>query len=126
LELAGAHEDPLLFRRRTGRCERLKTPGFWLAAVEDVSAVTTDLEAQLEDGDVLVLYTDGITESMNETHSQFGLERLVAVIERHGTDSPGKICDAIVLSLTAWSTTQMDDVSLLVAKYAASTRAAEI
>lgn len=121
LILSGAHEDALIWRQRSGQCERVNSPGFWLAAIEDIEPLTTDLEAQLEDSDVLVLYTDGVTESMNETREQFGLGRLTAVVERHGPESPAKVCAAVVQAIAAWSTSQLDDVSLLVARYARST-----
>lgn len=120
LLLAGAHEDILLCRRRTGRCEAINVPGFWLAAIPDVTAMTRDIELQLEDGDLLVLYTDGVTESMNESHEQYGLVRLMATIERHTADPPSRICEWILESLKAWSTTQLDDITLLVARFDAA------
>jgi sigma-B regulation protein RsbU (phosphoserine phosphatase) len=117
LFLSGAHDDPLIWRKRTGKCERLSSPGFWLGALEDIESMSSDLEVNLEEGDQLVLYTDGITEAMNGSHEQFGLNRLVAVIERHGTESPTQLCAAILLALANWSSTQIDDVSLVVACY---------
>src|SRR5262249_6095905 len=73
---AGAHEEMLVWRRQTGRCERLPTPGTWLAAMADVEPFLNDDELTLGDGDVLVMYTDGVTEAADSTGEQFGLDRL--------------------------------------------------
>ncbi|HEY5961048.1 MAG TPA: SpoIIE family protein phosphatase [Polyangiaceae bacterium] len=121
LVLAGAHEDILICRKRTRRCERIVSSGFWLAAVADITEMTTDVEAQLYDGDVLVLYTDGVTEAMNESREQFGTQRLIATIERHAEASPDDLCRAILAACNGWSSTQNDDVSLVIARYSSAT-----
>jgi phosphoserine phosphatase RsbU/P len=117
LIFAGAHDDPLIWRRSTAKCERICPNGFWLAAIADIAPLTSDVAVQLYDGDVLVLYTDGITEAMNASHEQFGLERLIAVVERHGADSPEDLNLAVLRALSNWSNLQIDDISLLIAKY---------
>lgn len=119
LKAAGAHEDILIYRQRSGKCEAKTPPGFWLGAIPDVTEMTTDAEIQLEDGDVLVLFTDGVTESMNEAREQFGLERLMAQIERHGREPLSRLCDSILQAVRFWSSARADDVSLLVARYRA-------
>lgn len=117
LLLSGAHEDALIWRKKSGKCERISPPGFWLGAVADVRTMTYDLESRLEDGDQLVLYTDGVTESMNGSHEQFELSRLIVVVERHGHEAPKQLCGAILQALSDWSSTQIDDVSLLIVRY---------
>lgn len=47
-----------------------------------------DHALQLADGDLLVLYTDGVTEARNEDRAQFGLARLTALIEAHRAAPP--------------------------------------
>ncbi|HZL17740.1 MAG TPA: substrate-binding domain-containing protein, partial [Polyangia bacterium] len=59
LTFAGAHEEILILRAATGRCERLETPGPWVGAKVDIAAGTVESRTQLEPGDLLVLYTDG-------------------------------------------------------------------
>jgi len=76
--LAG-HEPPIVVRARTGAADRLPdaggpplgpfpAPGYAAAA------------GMLERGDTLVLYTDGVTEAMNEAHELFGIEGLQSVL----------------------------------------------
>ncbi|HMA93015.1 MAG TPA: PP2C family protein-serine/threonine phosphatase, partial [Polyangiaceae bacterium] len=97
--------------------ERYSPPGFWLGAVADVAEMTRDQEIQLEDGDLLVLFTDGVTESMNEAREQFGLTRLMKHVERYAQESPSRLCELVLHAVRSWSSSQMDDISLLVARY---------
>jgi len=56
---------------------------------DNIDAVTVDSACQLRYGDVMVLYTDGVTEAMDPTGDLFGEERLQAVIlERRGETAP--------------------------------------
>jgi hypothetical protein len=57
---AGSHEE-LIIRRARGRlCETVATQGTWLGATRDVRRATVDSQLQLEQGDLLVVYTDGL------------------------------------------------------------------
>lgn len=114
---AGAHEDLIVYRAATGRCETIQTPGFWVGAMPSVRRLTQDTELTLQPDDVLVLYTDGITEARNAHHEQFSLERLVRCVEATATKSPAAIRDAINEAVTAWRASVDDDMTLLVIKY---------
>lgn len=111
---AGAHEDILVYRATTTRCERIPTPGSWLGAVPDISASTRDTRAQLHPGDLMVLHTDGVTEARNADGEMFGLERLAAVVEAHGNDSAEQARRAIFEAVAAWTARQDDDLTVLV------------
>jgi serine phosphatase RsbU (regulator of sigma subunit) len=111
---AGAHEELLLFRAAKGACEIIMTPGTWLGARRDIRAVTSDSEVWLDPGDVLVLYTDGITEAMNDKGEQYGLERLVAALEQTCDEPSVAIHARIWADVRRWTATQEDDVTLLV------------
>jgi DNA-binding LacI/PurR family transcriptional regulator/serine phosphatase RsbU (regulator of sigma subunit) len=117
LLFSGAHDEPLIWRKRTGKCEVVQPPGFWLGAVEDIEAMTQDLEVNIEDGDLLVLYTDGVTEAMNATHEQFGFARLKSLVERRASDGPDALRQGILDAIDEWSTAQIDDVTLLIARF---------
>lgn len=119
LTFAGCHEDFLVCRAQTRRCEQVPTPGVWAAAVPDVSQLTADAELQLTDQDLLVLYTDGVTEAMNAQRELFGLERLTALIEAHQARTPSEICAAVIAAVTAWAPSQRDDISLVIGRYTA-------
>ena len=115
---AGAHEEFVVYRKRTAEIELIPTPGTWLGAMKDISKFTTDSELQLEDGDLLVLYTDGVTEAMNGKREQFGLDRLADLVKSKAALPSAQICTEIHDSVLDWCNHAADDdVTLLVARY---------
>lgn len=116
VRFAGAHED-ILVCRRSGAIEQIETPGAWLAAVPDVSAMNVDRHLALDPGDTLVLFTDGITEAMNAARDQFDLPRVIAAIERTRKQPVAAICDAILDDVKAFMEKQTDDLTLIVARF---------
>jgi serine phosphatase RsbU (regulator of sigma subunit)/predicted enzyme related to lactoylglutathione lyase len=75
------------------------------------------LECQLSPGDTLVLYTDGVTESFNESEEEFGEARLVEAVRRHRRQSAQGIVTSVVEDLGRFSAEeQHDDITLIVAK----------
>ena len=71
-------------------------------------------EFRLNDGDCLVLYTDGIIEAIGRDGKFFGTERLTAIIERYGGRSASEIHAAIIADLKDYE--KPDDVTLFVMK----------
>ncbi|MEN9580363.1 MAG: hypothetical protein RJA70_3372 [Pseudomonadota bacterium] len=114
---AGAHEEILILRKRTNKCERLPTPGPWLGAMPDISRSVVDTEVQLEPGDVILLYTDGIPEARNSEREQFGVERLIELLEKHSTAPVAGICGKIFEAVDKWTQFQDDDRTILIFRY---------
>lgn len=122
LTFAGAHEEILLCRAASGKCELIPTPGPWVGAMEDIGPVTTDTRLQLEEGDVVVLYTDGITEARDESGKQLGLDPLVDTVETYRTEPVERIRDEILRTVARWAPAQEDDMTLVVLRYHAPER----
>ena len=82
------HEPPLLMRA-SGGCEAL--PGVGLAVGLDEGPLFDEMleehEVKLESGDLIALYTDGITEAINPQGEEFGRDRLANALQRH-VDKP--------------------------------------
>jgi sigma-B regulation protein RsbU (phosphoserine phosphatase) len=114
---AGAHEDLVIWRAATGTCEQLATPGTWLAAIDDIAGKNTDRMFHLAPGDVLVLYTDGVTEARDAARKQFGIDRLTAVVTARATEPLREIRDAIFEAVEGFRVHQDDDVTVVVAAY---------
>jgi sigma-B regulation protein RsbU (phosphoserine phosphatase) len=74
---------------------------------------------QLRPGQVLTLYTDGITESMNHAGEQFEEERLEALIREHAGQKAQAILDSIYSAVTQHvaGAPQHDDLTLVVIKF---------
>jgi sigma-B regulation protein RsbU (phosphoserine phosphatase) len=82
-------------------------------------AVYSDEEMQLSPGDILVIYSDGVTEALNVAGDEFGEERLVKVISEHQGASASDILDRLVEAVQefAQGAPQHDDVTALVMRY---------
>jgi sigma-B regulation protein RsbU (phosphoserine phosphatase) len=119
LSFAGAHEDMLILRADSGKVQTVPTLGTWVGATKDIDEATQNASFRLCDGDVLVLYTDGIIEAKNAKNEQFGSERLARLLERLGGESSARIRDALCSAVTEFMSEQRDDIALLVARYRA-------
>ncbi|HEY0463372.1 MAG TPA: SpoIIE family protein phosphatase, partial [Polyangiaceae bacterium] len=113
----GAHEWPIVYRAKTGRCETIEAPGPWLGIVADLSDVPLTT-LTVEPGDVLCLYSDGITEAQNADGELFDIARMSAVLE--SALSQGKALDdvtrAVFDEVEAFSGRHDDDWTMLLAK----------
>jgi sigma-B regulation protein RsbU (phosphoserine phosphatase) len=119
ITFAGAHEEIVVWRAATGRCELVPTPGPWVGAMDDIGEVTVDTRLQLEDGDVVVLYTDGITEARDESGEVLGIEPIARVVEAHHGEPVERIRDQICRAVANWAPAQEDDMTVMVLRYRA-------
>jgi sigma-B regulation protein RsbU (phosphoserine phosphatase) len=78
---ASAGHNPCLHVRSSGEVEQLKRTGLPLGLLS--GATYTAEQLKLEDGDTLIVYTDGITEAANPEEAEYGLERLERVCVAH-------------------------------------------
>jgi serine phosphatase RsbU (regulator of sigma subunit) len=113
---AGAHEEPVVYRARTGRCEVLPAPGLWVGIKADVRGQMPETEARLEPGDVLLLYTDGAVEARNSRKEQYGVPRLASELEAVHDAPVAEIRDHLLRCVQTWMDSQRDDITLLVAR----------
>ena len=117
LVFAGAHEDLVILRAATGKCERIETLGTWVGATEDIADATEDQHARLENGDLLLLFTDGVIEAANAAGEQYGIDRLCAALEAAGGKPVAEIRDRLLASVQGFLHEQADDIALLVARH---------
>lgn len=114
------HNPPLIWRQALSRFELLNPTGALLGVIEDVQFPEKTVE--LGHGDVLIIYTDGITEAYADDFTEFGLRRLRDVVTSLFEDSPDAsaetILDAIQDAVRGFvgSTLQYDDMTLLVVR----------
>jgi phosphoserine phosphatase RsbU/P len=119
LTFAGAHEDLLVYRAASGGVEAVPTLGTWVGATRDIDDVTQDSELCLEDGDVLLLYTDGVLEARSEAGEYFGSERLARELGRAALLPVTELRDSLRAAVLGFMDEQQDDLALLVARYRA-------
>ena len=85
-------------------------------AVFDQTLEVSDV--QLERGDALILYTDGIVEAMNDGGVEYGLEAFARVLQNLNTADPQSIVDGVLADLEAHvaGAEPTDDITLVVAR----------
>jgi Na+/proline symporter len=111
---SAGHNLPLLWRGRTGKCDRLDAEGLILGIRKEVEF--QEKKTSLEPGDVLLLYTDGVTEAENSEGAFFGEERLCAVLKEHHELHPQQVIDHVLEEVRLFTGTRNfnDDVSLVI------------
>jgi sigma-B regulation protein RsbU (phosphoserine phosphatase) len=120
--VAGAHEDIVVYRARERRCEILPTEGTWVGVINDIREFTTDASHTLEDGDLMVLFTDGVTEAPDDGGAPFGFERLSETVAAVGDRSVHEIVDHVVEQVTTWAPRRPDDLSVMALRFRKATR----
>ncbi len=119
LRISGQHETVIVVRSN-GQTEIIDTDelGFPIGLVEDMAQFVNETRLTLQRGDVVVLYTDGITEAADERHGLYGHERLVETVVAHHREAAEAIKDAIIADVKRHMGTQTlyDDLTLVVLK----------
>jgi serine phosphatase RsbU (regulator of sigma subunit)/catechol 2,3-dioxygenase-like lactoylglutathione lyase family enzyme len=104
-----------LLLRRDDTIERLDSTCSVIGMFEDWQCAMA--ESRLDSGDVLALYTDGLTESPDARGEEFGEERLAAAMRRHRHLAANELVGAIVEEARRFSTCeQFDDITLIIAR----------
>jgi len=108
------HLPPLVHRRKSGEVLELKARGMPLGWFKNLKI--EEKEIQLLSGDRLIMYTDGITESMDPGRELFGEERFRRFIRAGGELSPAVFCDSLLAHLRDYSRNEKldDDLTIIV------------
>jgi serine phosphatase RsbU (regulator of sigma subunit)/putative methionine-R-sulfoxide reductase with GAF domain len=109
------HNPPLQYSAADGTISELRTPGIALGVLDEVTLA--EREVLLRPGDMLLCYTDGVTEAMDPAGQLFGLERLTALLAATHHATPQQCIDALNHALNQHSQGQIsDDITLIVIK----------
>lgn len=128
------HEYLIIYKQKTQKTYKIKSGGVALWMVKDISKVIKEVEIKVEPGDIIVLYSDGITEAINKPKRDgseviFWEERLLKAIENAPNvewkkyKSARSVFNSITMVLSAfmwYNYTQLDDVTLWVIQYKTS------
>ena len=97
-------------------------------AEEKFSELLEEERVELYQGDVIVLYTDGITEAMNAESDLFGDARLSDIVEEHGHLESGELRERILREIEAFvgGADQHDDMTMILMKVRATAAAARV
>ncbi len=116
LRYTNAGHNPPILLGINGEIEMLSTPGIALGVLEH--ARLNESETIMHPGDVLVCYTDGVTEAINDAEEEYGVARLTDVVLRNRERSADALVDAILADLVEHTGRRpaFDDVTLLLIK----------
>jgi serine phosphatase RsbU (regulator of sigma subunit) len=114
------HNHPFIWRAATGETEDLIAHGVILGVLRDVEL--EERQVTLSPGDLLVLYTDGVTEAMNAAYEEFGIGRLKTAVANHLATHPNVATDATgeailhAVHTFCGEERQTDDITLLLVR----------
>lgn len=112
------HDAPLHFSRRTGEVTMLKPPGLALGVDSGkvFERVTKDFTFEMESGDCLLLYTDGVNEAANSEGDEFGMARLTETFRNAAPQGAQAVLAAFQQAVKdfAGAQPQSDDITIIV------------
>ncbi len=110
------HNHPLIWRPGANACEHLDAEGLILGVRREVEF--EERRVKLEPGDILLLYTDGITEAEDADHNLFGEERLCSLLQQNHHLPPEELIDELIRQVRLFSASISfnDDVTLVAMK----------
>jgi sigma-B regulation protein RsbU (phosphoserine phosphatase) len=111
------HDAPLLYKRQSQTVTPIKSPGM-VVGIDSGSVfdrLTVDFAVPLEHDDCLVLYTDGVTETLNAEGDEFGLDRMMQSVRASANDGAQGIIRKIIEDVRDFtgSIPQNDDITLI-------------
>ena len=111
---SGLHQDILLYRKESDSLEVIETTGMWIGMVECLGEMNKDEVFCMNTGDVLLLYTDGLTEARGPAGSMYTLNRLKEIFQNNAGEPLERIKEGIIGELRPFRTD--DDVTVILAK----------
>jgi serine phosphatase RsbU (regulator of sigma subunit)/HAMP domain-containing protein len=115
---SAGHERLVIYRANKQKCDVKLSGGLALGVLPDIDEIVSENEISLDDGDMIFLYTDGATESMNQNNEMLGLKRLVSIIEKYGNESSQKMVENVFSEIKIFENgrEQYDDITLVAIK----------
>jgi sigma-B regulation protein RsbU (phosphoserine phosphatase) len=114
------HEPIIVYRAKDSSCEIIKPDGMVLGVTCDPSFnnCIKEVSFQIYPGDIIVMYTDGITESINEKQEEFGTTNLMDAVRISNKESAEDIVKNIIERVSRFTgdIPQRDDLTLVVLK----------
>jgi sigma-B regulation protein RsbU (phosphoserine phosphatase) len=111
------HDAPLLYKQQSQTVTPIKSPGM-VVGIDSGNVfdrLTVDFAVPLERDDCLVLYTDGVTETLNADGDEFGLDRMMQSVRASATNGAQAVVTKIIQDVRDFtgSVPQNDDITLI-------------
>ncbi len=114
------HNPPFLYRAATQELTTLKGHGIALGVMSNITLA--EYECYLEPSDILLMYTDGVTDAINTNEEEFGADRLADLVAANGHLNVEELIDEIKRAVTefAGEGVHFDDLTMVAVKRVAS------
>lgn len=114
--IRAGHDRPILYRAAKKELELLNVQGRFVGLWPEL--IVDEAELDLEPGDTLVCYSDGVPDAENEDGDTYGLERLMTVVSEKGHLSAKELASQIAFSVDQYrgEADASDDITILVTK----------
>ena len=116
MTIAGKHQDLIFYRAALNRTETVTIPGTWLGIADDIKDNLKDCTIEINAGDIIVLFTDGITEAENKAGEMFSQIRLEQALNKYADLPVRKLRDKLIEKVIQHQEEQLDDITLVVIK----------
>jgi serine phosphatase RsbU (regulator of sigma subunit) len=115
VQSGNAGHNPAYKIKSDGSVEEISPEGIALGLVEAKQFYIEEHSMQMDKGDLLVLYTDGVTEAMNAAHEEYSEERFLQSLKLHANEPIDKTCAGVIEDLRTFvaGAPPHDDITLL-------------
>jgi len=114
MTIAGKHQDIIVYRSALNKTEHVETSGTWLGITDDIEKYIADAVVPIDKNDLVLLFTDGITEAVDDKGEMFGQERLENALHQFADLPVSKVLEKIMSEVSAFQEEQSDDMTLVV------------
>ncbi len=114
ITVAGSHQDIIIHRAATNIIETFPVKGSWIGLADNIRDHLKDITIPVETGDLLLLFTDGVTEAGGIDGEMFGQDRLGDRLRTYASLPAAEIVKNIALDVIRHNPVQYDDITLVV------------
>lgn len=120
ITVCGQHENLLRFRHKTQEVEIISTDdlGIYVGLIDNIESHVKEVQIEFDEKDILLLYTDGLTEAENAAGEFFGEERLITLFQKYAYMETRELVDLIFNEIYQFVGSQniLDDITLMIVK----------
>ncbi|MDH5717047.1 MAG: PP2C family protein-serine/threonine phosphatase [Spirochaetia bacterium] len=113
---SGKHQDILIFRSKTGKVESVSSKGTWIGIIDNMKEYLTNEKVEIEKDDIILLFTDGLTEAQNRKEIMYDQNRLINMFEQNSKKPVKELVENIISDVQNYQNRQIDDITLLACK----------
>jgi sigma-B regulation protein RsbU (phosphoserine phosphatase) len=110
--VTGKHHDIVVYRKEKNDIEIYSTNGTWLGISDNIKDHLEDLDIPISKGDMILLYTDGVTEADDGNNNLYGEERLYSTFKKNSDKGIEEIIETIISDVSKYQLEQDDDITV--------------